>query len=74
MTTRSTTTDEQRIERCVHHWLVEPAGGPTSGARCRNCGEERSFYNNPDAVTEMQAVEHRRSQGSAWKRAPHHHE
>ena len=43
---------EQRasIETCVHHWIVEPAGGPTSGARCRRCGDERFFFNDPEAV------------------------
>lgn len=55
MTTRHTTEEKQSTRTCVHHWMVEPAGGPTSGARCRRCGAERSFFNNPDAVTDIDA-------------------
>jgi hypothetical protein len=56
--------------------MVEPAGGPTSGARCRRCGAERDFFNNPDAVTEFDAkgrsgfssaIEHRRQRGGPVK-------
>ena len=77
MTTPHAGTREQSAEKCVHHWMVEPAGGPTSGARCRRCGAERSFFNNPDAVTDMDsrprsgfnnAIEHRRGRGTV-KRA-----
>jgi hypothetical protein len=35
---------------CTHHWLIEPPNGPESFGQCRNCGERRSFTNNPDAV------------------------
>ena len=52
MTSKHANVKERPAHRCVHHWIVEPAGGPTSGARCRRCGEERAFYNNPEAVTE----------------------
>jgi hypothetical protein len=74
MTTRDETRTVDRSKPCVHYWIVEPAGGPTSGARCRNCGEERFFFNNPDAVTDIQPQEHRRAQMSAWKRSPRSHE
>jgi hypothetical protein len=50
MTTQSVTEQVQSTRSCVHHWIVEPAGGPTSLARCRRCGDERSFFNDPDAV------------------------
>lgn len=33
-------------EVCEHHWLIEPPRGPTSEGRCKNCGEERAFYNS----------------------------
>lgn len=57
-------TPEATTERCVHHWMVEPPGGPTSGARCRRCGEERSFSNNPEAVTLIDAKG--RGSSHAW--------
>lgn len=68
MATRTTTTQEAAVQeatagRCVHHWIVEPPGGPTSGARCRRCGEERSFSNNPEAVT---LIETRGKSTHAW--------
>ena len=66
-TTEHPTTKQHAKRRCVHHWMVEPAGGPTSGARCRRCGEERSFFNDPDAVTEVRAVDHHRPQAAAGK-------
>ena len=55
MASQHMTRKETATGACVHHWMVEPAGGPTSGARCRRCGEERSFFNNPDAVTDTDA-------------------
>ena len=30
---------------CAHHWVIEPANGPTSKGRCRRCREERDFQN-----------------------------
>lgn len=30
---------------CVHHWIIEPAIGPTSKGKCKICGEERTFLN-----------------------------
>jgi hypothetical protein len=52
MTTTRAGVREPPTEQCVHHWIVAPPDGPTSGARCRRCGEERAFSNNPDVVTE----------------------
>jgi hypothetical protein len=45
-------TDEffWRDRNCKHRWIIEPANGPTSMGRCRHCGAEREFINNPDAV------------------------
>jgi hypothetical protein len=50
MTTDNLEKHRTSRSSCVHHWIVEPAGGPTSGARCRRCGDERLFFNDPDAV------------------------
>ncbi|GAI22152.1 unnamed protein product [marine sediment metagenome] len=41
-----------RIERyiaqkpCVHYWLIDSSGGPTSFGRCKHCGEVKEFYND----------------------------
>ncbi len=43
-----TTEEEQNL--CQHHWLIEPAGGPTSRGCCRLCGEERFFRNSLDST------------------------
>ncbi len=32
-------------ETCVHHWLIEPAKGPTSMGICKYCGSVREFSN-----------------------------
>jgi hypothetical protein len=69
MATQQTTREQTDARGCVHHWMVEPAGGPTSGARCRLCGEERAFYNNPDAVTDAEM----RSKSGFGQRTNGHH-
>lgn len=43
-------TTEEKQNLCQHHWLIEPAGGPTSKGRCRLCGEERFFRNSLDSL------------------------
>ena len=30
---------------CVHHWMIEPANGPTSKGVCLSCDLTRSFNN-----------------------------
>jgi hypothetical protein len=30
---------------CKHHWLIEPANGPSSRAACKLCGEVKVFDN-----------------------------
>jgi hypothetical protein len=37
---------------CIHHWIVEPADGPTSRGRCKRCGSERRFSNSTETATE----------------------
>lgn len=31
---------------CIHHWMIEPSGGPTSIGICKHCGEVKEFYND----------------------------
>ena len=38
----------QAVENCRHHWVIDAANGPTSRGRCKRCGDERDFYNNPE--------------------------
>jgi hypothetical protein len=38
------------LHRCQHHWVLEPADGPTSVGICKHCGAQREFSNNPEAV------------------------
>ena len=36
-------------DNCCHHWIIEPADGPTSKGICQLCGAEKEFYNcGPD--------------------------
>jgi hypothetical protein len=30
---------------CRHHWVIEPANGPTSQGECRKCGSQKTFRN-----------------------------
>lgn len=32
--------------KCCHHWVIEPAEGPTSLGVCRKCSESREFRNS----------------------------
>ena len=66
---RSIARGRSTRKTCVHHWMVEPPGGPTSGARCRSCGAERSFFNNPDAVIEDGRTKSGFSHGAPGKRS-----
>ena len=36
---------------CAHHWLIQPADGPTSDGVCRICGETREFKNYVETAT-----------------------
>jgi hypothetical protein len=45
---RSRISEEQAVDTCRHHWVIDAANGPTSRGRCKRCGEERDFFNNPE--------------------------
>ena len=49
---QTTSQEQEPRDACVHHWLVEAANGPISRGRCKRCGKEREFTNNPEAATE----------------------
>ena len=40
-----TTIEEQPVEQCVHHWVIEPPDGPISKGICKICGAIREFEN-----------------------------
>ncbi len=40
-----TTVEKQDIEKCVHHWIIEPPDGPTSKGVCQICGSTKEFEN-----------------------------
>ena len=35
----------REVRNCQHHWLIEPANGPTSEGVCKHCGAKDSFRN-----------------------------
>lgn len=39
------TTETIETQSCVHHYLVEPAAGPTSLGTCKHCANQRTFTN-----------------------------
>ena len=36
---------ENEVQSCVHHWIIEPPDGPVSSGYCRKCGVEKQFQN-----------------------------
>ena len=36
---------------CSHHWIIEPALGPTSTGICKLCGEKKIFMNVIEDLT-----------------------
>ena len=37
---------------CRHHWMIEPANGPTSWGECQRCHEGKKFQNSIGQPTE----------------------
>jgi hypothetical protein len=31
---------------CIHHWIIDPATGPTSPGVCLKCGKSKTFSNH----------------------------
>ncbi len=38
--------EEPTVPQCPHHWVIEPADGPTSEGVCRKCAEVKTFAKN----------------------------
>ena len=36
-------------DTCVHRWLCQPPVGGVVAARCKKCGKERTYNNDPPA-------------------------
>ena len=36
---------------CQHHWVIQPADGPSSDGSCQVCGEIREFKNYVESAT-----------------------
>ena len=36
---------------CQHHWVIQPADGPSSNGSCQVCGETREFKNYVESAT-----------------------
>jgi len=36
---------EATEKKCIHHWVIDPAYGPTSKGKCKRCGTVKLFYN-----------------------------
>jgi hypothetical protein len=50
--TAETATTQPKSKNCVHHWIVDPADGPTSRGHCKYCGSKRSFANSTETADE----------------------
>ncbi len=37
--------EEPTVPECLHHWVIEPAEGPTSEGVCQKCAEVKTFAN-----------------------------
>ena len=42
--------NEQQVETCQHHWIIEAPTGPVSNGACQICEEIREFKNYIEAA------------------------
>lgn len=45
------TIEVENNQTCAHHWVIEPAMGPSSPGVCQICGESRDFQNYVEAAS-----------------------
>lgn len=45
------TIEVEDIPGCAHHWVIQPAMGPSSQGVCQICGESRDFQNYVEAAS-----------------------
>lgn len=38
--------ENQHVEQCIHHWVIQKANGPTSSGACILCGSVKEFQNH----------------------------
>lgn len=50
---------------CTHRWILETPSGPDTAARCRLCGEERSFPTTLPDRKGMRSILNQRAQAKA---------
>ena len=41
----------ENIQGCAHHWVIQPAMGPSSQGVCQICGESKDFQNYVEAAS-----------------------
>ena len=42
--------ENQPVEACPHHWIIDTPTGPISMGTCRICGKQREFKNYIEIV------------------------
>ena len=45
------TIADESVVSCCHHWVIQPADGPSSNGACQVCGETREFKNYVESAT-----------------------
>ncbi len=49
--TATPTIEVENIQGCAHHWVIQPAMGPSSQGVCQICGESKDFQNYVEAAS-----------------------
>ncbi len=49
--TATPTIEVENIQGCAHHWVIQPAMGPSSQGIGQICGESRDFQNYVEAAS-----------------------
>ena len=49
--TATPTVEVEHVQTCAHHWVIQPAMGPSSQGVCQICGESKDFQNYVEAAS-----------------------
>ena len=49
--TATPTVEVENVNTCAHHWVIQPAMGPSSPGICQICGETKDFQNYVEAAS-----------------------
>ena len=49
--TANPTVEVEDVKTCAHHWVIQPAMGPSSPGVCQICGETKDFQNYVEAAS-----------------------